>query len=101
MDVLFYLCPWDEYSAPSTDAIWVKCHRHFTSSTSRFTSTTSRFTSSISFDICCIARLVLSVPMGTSVQCDVGDWLIGSRTIFDLSSDLQILSDRHLDFLLY
>jgi hypothetical protein len=104
VDILFYLRPCADYSvsSSSTRVIRVGYHKHFISSTSRFTSTTSRFTSSMSLEICCMARLVLSAPTRRSVQCDVSDWsLIGPRTIFDLSSDLQILSNRHLDFLLY
>src|SRR6266571_2203943 len=66
VDVLFYLCPWAEDSVSTTEAIRAGDHKHFTSSTSHFTSTTLHFTSSISFDICCIAMLILSAPRWTS-----------------------------------
>ena|SRR6266702_3265853 len=53
VDVLFYLCPWAEDLVSTMEVIRVGDHRHFTSS--------------ISFDICCITRLVLSAPRRTSV----------------------------------
>ena len=103
VDILFYMCPWEESSVSTTDAIRVGDHKHFTSSTLLFTSTTScltsttsRLTSPMSTDICCIATLVFLAPRRTKSQYDVDDQSIGLRTIFDLSGGLQNLSYRHL-----
>jgi hypothetical protein len=120
--VLFYLCPCSEDSVSKTDEIQTESHKHFTSSTSRFTSstscltsttshltsttshltsTTSSFTSSVLFDTCCIAMFVLSTPNGRAFSVMTGDGSAAPRTVFDLSSNLQNLSCRHLKLLLY